>query len=84
MRFSEFGQKEVVNISDGKCLGCVCDIGFDPCDGKIRDIILKGPPKWFHCIGYDSEYVIPWDRIIRIGPDVILVEVCMDKILHRI
>ena len=33
MRFSEFSKKEVVNIRDGKCLGCVHDLIFDECRG---------------------------------------------------
>ena len=84
MRFSEFSKKEVVNIKDGKCLGCVCDLLFDECQGRIEAMIIKGPAKWFHCVGYDSEYIINWGCIVRIGPDVILVDVCTDKVLKKI
>ena len=84
MRFSEFAQKEVINVSDCKCLGCVYDMIFDECNGKICDIIIKGPARWFHCVGCDSEYIIPWDKIIKIGPDVILVDVCVEKVQHRL
>ena len=83
MRFSEFSRKEVINVSDCKCLGCVCDLQFDECKGHIHAIIIKGPPKWFHCIGFDIEFVIPWEKIVRVGPDVILVDVCVEKVLHR-
>ncbi|MCD7981453.1 MAG: YlmC/YmxH family sporulation protein [Clostridiales bacterium] len=84
MRFSEFSKKEVVNISDGKCLGCVSDIQFDECRDQIQAIIIRGPAKWFHAIGCDSEYIVAWDRIVRIGPDVILVEVCVDQVLKKL
>lgn len=84
MRFSDFSKKEVVNIRDGKCLGCVYDLVFDECRGQIQAIVLKGPARWFHCVGYDSEYVIGWECIVRIGPDVILVEVCAEKVLKKI
>lgn len=84
MRFSEFSKKEVVNISDCKCLGCVCDLIFDECNGKIKAIIIKGPAKWFHYIGCDSEYIINWDKIVRIGPDVILVDVCVNDVLKKL
>lgn len=84
MRFSEFEKKEVVNISDGKCLGCVSDLLFDDCKGIIEAIVIKGPAKWFHCVGFDSEYIINWDKIVRIGPDVILVEVCVDQVLKKL
>lgn len=84
MRLSEFSKKEVINISDCKCLGCVSDLKFDECGGRIQALIIKGPPKWFHCVGSDSEYIIPWDKIVRIGPDVILVDVCVEQVLHRL
>ena len=83
MRFCEFSKKEVVNISDGKCLGCTGDLLFDECHGRIQALVIRGPAKWFGCFGCDSEYIVDWDRIVRIGPDVILVEVCADKILKK-
>lgn len=83
MRFSEFSRKEVINMSDCQCLGCVSDLLFDECGGKIHAMVIKGPPKWFRCIGCDSEYVIPWEKIVRIGPDVILVDVCAERVLQR-
>ncbi|MCC8029788.1 MAG: YlmC/YmxH family sporulation protein [Lachnospiraceae bacterium] len=84
MRFSEFTKKEVVNISDGKCLGCVSDLLFDECQGRIQAMVIRGPARWFHCIGIDSEYIVNWDRIVRIGPDVILVEVCAEQVLRKL
>lgn len=84
MRLSEFSKKEVINVCDCKCLGNVCDLKFDECSGRIEAIIIKGPPKWFHCVGFDSEYIIGWDKIVRVGPDVILVDVCVEKDLHKV
>ncbi|MCC8017696.1 MAG: YlmC/YmxH family sporulation protein [Lachnospiraceae bacterium] len=84
MRFCEFSKKEVVNISDGKCLGCVNDLIFDECKGQIRALVIRGPAKYFRLIGCDSEYIVDWERIVRIGPDVILVDVCVDRILHKL
>ena len=46
-------------------------------------MIIKGPPKWFRLVGCDTEYVIDWKKIVRIGPDVILVEICEEKCLHK-
>ena len=47
-------------------------------------MIIKGPPKWFHLVGCDTEYVIDWKKIVRIGPDVILVDICAEKCLHKL
>ena len=41
MPVSEFCKKEVVNIRDGKCLGCVHDLIFDECRGQIQAIVLR-------------------------------------------
>ena len=80
MRLCEFSKKEVINVSDCKCLGCVCDLKFDECSGQICAMIIKGPPKWFHLVGCDTEYVIDWKKIVRIGPDVILVDICAENV----
>ena len=43
--------------------------------GKIRSLIVPGPAKWFGCGGREYEVVIPWCRIVRIGPDIVLVDI---------
>ncbi len=83
MRLSEFHNKEVVNVSDCKSLGCVDDLEFDTCTGKIYAMVIRGPAKWFGMFGRDSEYVIGWDKIVKIGPDIILVDVCLEKVRCR-
>ena len=35
MLFCELQDKEVINICDGKCLGCVSDLSFCPDSGRI-------------------------------------------------
>ena len=84
MRLCEFSRKEVINASDCRCLGNVCDLEFDECSGQICAMIIKGPPKWFHLVGCDTEYVIDWKKIVRIGPDVILVDICAEKCMHKL
>lgn len=79
MRVCELRLKEVVNIEDCKCLGCVADILFDPCSGCITDLVVPGPGKICGLFGRDTEYIIPWKQIIKIGPEIILVKICEDK-----
>ena len=76
MRLCELQQKEVINVSNCKCLGHIMDIEFCEKDGRITAVIIPGPGKLLGCFGRDFEYVIPWCKIIRIGPDIILVDVC--------
>lgn len=73
MRFSELCDKEVVNANDCKCIGRVRDIDFDCECGRIEALIVPGPGKCMGIFGKDFEFCIPWVNIIRIGPDIILV-----------
>ena len=74
MRFLDLCQKEVINVNDCCRLGCVSDIEFDCGCGKICAIIVPGPGKYLCFICKDYEFCIPWVKIIRIGPDIILVD----------
>lgn len=83
MRMSEMREKEVINICDGERLGNICDVDFEVKTGRICSLIIPGPCKVFGMLGRDQEYIIPYDRIQRIGTDVVLVEVERDKCLRK-
>ncbi|NLL04652.1 MAG: YlmC/YmxH family sporulation protein [Clostridiaceae bacterium] len=73
-RTSDFRQKEVINISDGRRLGFVCDVEINLESGKLDAIVIPGEGRIFGFFGKDNEYVIPWSKIKKIGEDIILVE----------
>ena len=52
MRFSDLCEKEVVNVSDCRCLGNVRDLEFDKECGDIKALIIPGPGKYFGCFKY--------------------------------
>jgi len=81
IRFCAFRNKEVINICNCKRLGCVTDLLIDVCSGCIEAIILPGPGKICGFLGYDAEYVIPYQCIRKVGSDIILVEIQEDKCL---
>ena len=83
MRICELREKEVINTCDCKVLGCVVDIDFDLCSGQIEAIIVPGPGKVCGIFGVDSEYIIPFACIRKIGPDIILVEIQKEKFLKK-
>ena len=83
MRFCELREKEVVNICNGKCLGGVVDLQINACSGAIAALIVPGPGKFCGFFGTDSEYVIPFACIKKIGPDIILVEIKEEKFLQK-
>ena len=70
----DFREKEVVNVCDGRRLGCVAEVEFNVCDGKLTAIVV---PAGNGVLGFGckDKIVIPWERIERIGEDVILVNV---------
>ena len=83
MRICELREKEVVNVCDGERLGNICDVDFEERTGRIYSLIIPGPCKVFGIIGRDSEYIIPYECVKRIGADVVLVEVEASKCLHK-
>ena len=74
-RGSVFKQKEVISLSDGKILGFVVDVQADFVTGEINSIIVAKTGKLFGNIMGKNNVTIPWDKISKIGEDVILVEI---------
>lgn len=74
MRLCEMKEKEVINICNCKCLGFVIDVDIDECTGCILALIIPGCGKMWGLLGRGSELVIPWKQVVKIGPDIILVE----------
>ena len=74
MRVFELKQKEIINSCTCKSMGCPVDVEFDCKTGQITEIIVPGPGRFCGFFGRDSEFCIPWAKVIRIGPDIILVE----------
>lgn len=72
-RISEFQAKEVVNVEDGKLLGHIGDLDINITTGKIEHLIIPGSGKMLGIFGRESDVIIPWRNIVRIGADVILV-----------
>ncbi|MBX6395144.1 MAG: YlmC/YmxH family sporulation protein [Alicyclobacillaceae bacterium] len=74
MKASDFQAKDVVNILDGARLGTVGDLEIDLDHGMVKAIVVPGTARLFGLWRGGQEYVIPWDQIVKIGTDVILVE----------
>lgn len=73
LKVSEFQIKDVVNVSDGKRLGNIDDIEINLDTGKIEAVIVGGAGRVLGLFGKDDEVVIPWQHILKIGEDVVLV-----------
>lgn len=76
MSLSELRTKDVVNTRDGRRLGKVMDIEFCEQSGTVTALVVPGEFNLFQSLrGEKCGIVIPWDRICKIGDDVILVDV---------
>lgn len=75
VRVSDLRSREIVNTIDGKRLGTISDVEIDLGSGRVTALIVPGEGRFFGLFGRDEEFIIPWDRIKKIGTDVILVEV---------
>lgn len=73
-RSSELRSREVVNMSDGRRLGLITDLEIDVSTGEVKAIVVPGPSRLIRIFSRDEDIVIPWDKIVKIGVDVILVE----------
>lgn len=72
IRFQDLRNKEVINVKTGERLGFVCDVEFDLETGRILSIVVPGKRK---CnIFKNNEHIILWQKIRKIGNDILLVD----------
>ncbi len=70
MRLSDLQRKEIVSITDGKRIGIIIDVIVDT-NGNINNLVLEDRRgKKFS----REEYTIPWQQIVKIGDDIILID----------
>lgn len=71
---------QVIDINEGRMLGTIYDFKINCDNYKILSIfLLKDKPKIF---GNTDLIEIPWENIVKIGTDVIIVR-CDDKIMFE-
>lgn len=73
MRLSELQYKDIVNL-DGKKIGNIIDVKIDS-SGKLLSLVLEENKKFLKFRSNDAETEISWEKIERIGEDVILVRI---------
>ncbi len=79
LSYRDLAKKDVINISDGRCLGRIIDMKFKFPQGVIIGIVVPGQRTGiFRCFNR-TEIYIDESKIIKIGGDVILVDLkCND------
>ncbi len=75
MRYKDISGKEIISINTGERLGVLgqTDLQINTETGKIESFIISSY-KWFGLKKEETESVITWDMIKKIGEDIILIE----------
>ena len=83
MKISDFQTKDVINIVDGKRLGQISDLELDLRQGRIEAIVVPSYSRFMGLFGGRSDLIIPWNNIVKIGSDVVLVKMEEVKALEQ-
>ena len=73
-RVRELQKKEVINLSDGKRLGFVYDAEIYMETGRLESLVVPCRNSVFRFFFKYEEKVISFERVRKIGDDIILVE----------
>ncbi|MCM3470008.1 YlmC/YmxH family sporulation protein [Brevibacillus borstelensis] len=81
MRLSEMSGKEIIGLDNGERLGVIgdSDLEINTETGSIHAIIVPGG-SFFGFGKKRDDMVIPWDAIVKIGPDMVIIQV---SLLHK-
>lgn len=74
MKASELRQKEVINIKTGKRLGNIIDYDIDLRSGRITGVSVPVQGKFSILSKSDQDIFVAWEKIKKIGDDVVLIE----------
>ena len=74
IKFTDLQCKEVICIGSGQRLGFITDIQLEIPEGNLCAIVVPGPCRFLGIAGRRDDYIIPWNCIKKIGPDIVLVE----------
>jgi len=67
--------KEIINLNSGHRLGFVYDAEITLPEGQVTALIVPSPARFFGLFGREEDMIIPWEKITKIGEDIILVDV---------
>lgn len=75
MTFTELKQKDVVNVCDGRRLGKPMDLVLNDM-ACVEALVVPAPGGFLNLLKQEKEgCLVPWNHVLRIGSDVILVEI---------
>lgn len=75
MKLSELQRKNIVNIKDGKLIGKIIDVEFDPSNGYMIHFVIEKPHFIMNIFNNNEEITIKFNQIKKMGEDVILIDI---------
>ena len=80
LTYNQLKKRDVINVVDGKCLGRIVDMKLRFPQGVLQGVFVPGKKKGLlSCVFDKSSIYIDESRIIKIGGDVILVNLSSDR-----
>lgn len=73
MLLSDIQSIDVVNVTTGNKIGRIKDIDFDTNSGTIISLSVLTISKLRSFFSGDQLIIIPWEKVIKFGNDVIIV-----------
>ncbi|KUK10518.1 MAG: Sporulation protein, YlmC/YmxH family [Clostridia bacterium 41_269] len=85
MKLGELVGKDIINIHSGTRLGTVgdTDLLIDNETGHISSIIIPNRGNIFTLWGNKEHLIIPWEAVVKIGNEVILVELDENPTINK-
>ena len=75
--------QRIINIKNNASISLLIKaVSYTHLDVYKRQV--PGPAKWMGCMGREFEVFIPWCRIVKIGPDIILVDIDEKEAKHKV
>jgi len=76
LKVSDLRDLEIININDGRRLGPIKDIELDLEKGAIQALVMPNYTvgRILGIFGRSDDLIVPWEKIKRIGVDVLLVD----------
>ena len=75
MKLSELQRKDIINIKDGKKVGRIIDVEFDPSNGYMITFVIERAHFVRNLLSTSENLSIKFTQIKKLGEDVILIDI---------
>ena len=75
MKLSELQRKDIVSLKDGKKIGRIIDVEFDPSSGYMIKFVIERAHFVRSLFSTTEEITIKFSQIKKMGEDVILIDI---------